>query len=91
MRNATIFTLFTIGVLIMNYLANSLPLNGVTTGEISDKYNSLITPAGAAFSIWGIIYLALIAWLGKLWYGAFKGDDEIIRHSNQLLIWYPLN
>jgi hypothetical protein len=91
MRNATIFTLFTIGVLVMNYLANSLPLNGVTTGEISDKYNSLITPAGAAFSIWGIIYFSLIAWLGKLWYGAFKKDDKIIRDSDQLLIWYPLN
>ncbi|NNF36505.1 MAG: tryptophan-rich sensory protein [Saprospiraceae bacterium] len=91
MRNATIFTLFTIGVLVMNYLANSLPLNGVTTGEISDKYNSLITPAGVAFSIWGIIYLSLIGWLGRLWYGAFKKDERIIRDSDQLLVWYPLN
>lgn len=91
MRNATIFTLFTIGVLVMNYLANSLPLNGVTTGELSDKYHSLITPAGVAFSIWGIIYLSLIVWLGRLWYGAFKKDERIIRDSDQLLVWYPLN
>ena len=91
MRNATIYTLFTLGVLIMNYLANSLPLNGVTTGELSDRYNSLITPAGAAFSIWGIIYLSLIVWIGRLWYGAFKRDQHIQNDSNQLLIWYPLN
>jgi benzodiazapine receptor len=91
MRNAIIFTLFTLGVLVMNYLANSLPLNGVTTGEISDKYNSLITPAGAAFSIWGIIYLSLIFWLGKLWIGAIRKDSDLIYDSNKLQVWYPLN
>ena len=91
MRNATIFTLFTLGVLVMNYLANSLPLNGVTTGELSNRYNSLITPAGVAFSIWGIIYLSLIIWIGRLWYGAIRKEESIVHDSNKLLIWYPLN
>lgn len=41
----------------MNYLANALPLNNRTTGELSDAYPNLFVPAGITFSIWGIIYL----------------------------------
>ena len=43
----------------VNYLANVLPLNGRRTGEVSDAYPSLFTPAGVTFSIWGVIYLLL--------------------------------
>lgn len=45
--------------LVVNYLSNALPLNGRTAGEISDALPSLITPAGYAFAIWGLIYTAL--------------------------------
>ena len=47
-------------MLIVNTLANTLPLNGKTTAEISAAYPALFTPAGYVFSIWGLIYLALI-------------------------------
>lgn len=50
-----------VATLIVNALANSLPLNGVSTGEISDRFPSLFTPAGYVFSIWGLIYLLLSA------------------------------
>lgn len=50
-------------VLTMNYLANALPLGGQSTGSISDKYPTLFTPAGFTFSIWGIIYLGLSAFI----------------------------
>jgi hypothetical protein len=53
-----IATLLTIGV---NGLANSLPINNQTTGEISDRFDVLFVPAGYVFSIWGLIYLGLIA------------------------------
>lgn len=46
-------------VVTVNALANTLPINGLTTGEISDGINALFTPAGYVFSIWGVIYLAL--------------------------------
>jgi len=46
--------------LLMNFLANALPLNGISTGEISDAIPALFTPAGYVFAIWGIIYLGLI-------------------------------
>lgn len=50
-------------MVIINALANLLPLNGQTTGEISNKINVLFTPAGYVFSIWSLIYVLLIVWL----------------------------
>ena len=48
-------------VLSVNGLANALPLNGKTTGQISDQFPVYFVPAGYVFSIWGLIYLGLIA------------------------------
>lgn len=47
--------------LVVNGLANALPLNGRTTGSISDEFQVLFVPAGYVFSIWGLIYIGLIA------------------------------
>ena len=52
--------LFTLAVLVINTLANALPLNGQNTGEISNRFPILFVPAGYVFSIWGLIYLGLI-------------------------------
>ena len=49
-----------INVIIINGLANSLPLNGYQTGEISRIYTNLFTPAPITFSIWLLIYISLI-------------------------------
>ncbi|MBA2378394.1 MAG: tryptophan-rich sensory protein [Blastocatellia bacterium] len=51
----------TIGTIIFNYLAAMGHIGGVTPAEISDKYPTLLTPAGYAFSIWSLIYLGLVA------------------------------
>ena len=48
-----------VAVVVVNALANILPLNGLTTGAISDSFPSLFTPAGYVFAIWGLIYLLL--------------------------------
>lgn len=48
--------------IFVNALASSIPLNGLTTAEISDRFPILITPAGYVFSIWGVIYTGLIAY-----------------------------
>lgn len=45
--------------IVVNGLANTIPLNGKTTGEISDSYPNLFAPAGITFAIWGVIYFAL--------------------------------
>jgi hypothetical protein len=47
--------------IVVNGLANALPLNGQNTGEISNRFEVYFTPAGYVFSIWGLIYLGLIA------------------------------
>lgn len=52
--------LSTIFMMVMNTLAIVLPLNGVTTKELSDSFVTLITPAGFTFSIWSVIYLGLL-------------------------------
>ncbi|MBN1936539.1 MAG: tryptophan-rich sensory protein [Anaerolineae bacterium] len=51
----------TLNVIVINALANALPLNGLNTGEISDRFEVYFVPAGYVFSIWGLIYLALLA------------------------------
>ena len=48
--------------LVVNILANALPLNGQNTGQISDRFKVYFVPAGYVFSIWGLIYIGLIAY-----------------------------
>ena len=48
-----------VGTLVVNYLSNALPLNGMTAGEVSDAVYNYFTPANFAFSVWGLIYLGL--------------------------------
>jgi hypothetical protein len=56
--------LFTfIFTLIVNFLAANLPLNELTTGEISDMFDIFFVPAGYVFAIWGLIYLGLLGFV----------------------------
>lgn len=54
--------LATLVTITINALANILPLNGLETGVISDRFDIFFVPAGYVFSIWGLIYLALLAY-----------------------------
>jgi len=47
--------------LVVNILADVLPINHLGTGQISDMFHVYFVPAGYVFSIWGLIYLGLIA------------------------------
>ena len=49
--------------LAINSLANTTVFNGRTTGQVSDLYPTLVTPAGYVFAIWGIIYVLLLAFV----------------------------
>jgi benzodiazapine receptor len=53
--------LVAIVTIVFNGLANALPLNGQTTGEISDRFQVYFVPAGYVFSIWGLIYIGWLA------------------------------
>ncbi len=50
-----------IAAIVFNALVNIIPVNNITTGEVSDAFPNLFTPPGYVFAIWGIIYtLAII-------------------------------
>lgn len=50
-------------MVVVNGLANGLPLNGVNTGQLSDDIPNLFVPAGVTFSIWGLIYALLLGYV----------------------------
>ena len=51
----------TFGVIFINYLAAIGKINNTDPGAVSDRYPTIITPAGYAFSIWSLVYVGLIA------------------------------
>ncbi|MGL4282813.1 hypothetical protein [Eubacterium aggregans] len=48
-----------LAMIIINMLAVLLPINGISTGAVSDAYPNLFAPAGITFSIWSVICLFL--------------------------------
>jgi hypothetical protein len=48
--------------LVVNALANILPLNGLRSGDVTLPYPVLFVPGAYVFSIWGVIYTGLIAY-----------------------------
>ena len=60
--------------IFINYVSNTGVINGKTIGEVSGKYSTLVTPAGYAFSIWGLIYLALGALVVYQWIQASRSN-----------------
>lgn len=47
-------------VIVWNYVCNAVGIKGNTVASLSAEYDNLFTPAGYAFSIWGLIYLGLL-------------------------------
>lgn len=72
--------------LVVNALANALPINGRNTGEISDFYANLFVPAGLTFSIWGVIYLLLIVFTVYQFYAIKKGGTEYLERIHPFFI-----
>lgn len=50
-------------VVVVNVLATTVPLGGMTTGQLSDLYANLFVPTGLTFSIWGVIYILLAVYV----------------------------
>ena len=64
-----------LGTIVVNGLANALPINNKTTGQLSDQYPNLFVPAGLTFSIWGLIYLLLAIFVVYQVIVTFKKDE----------------
>ena len=78
--------LFTIGI---NYYSQLYTIHGNRVSDMSDEYNNLFTPAGYAFAIWGIIFLALFI------FAAYQIYSTIIRKRtfdfiSQAGLWFAL-
>ena len=76
---ATFNTLALLATLLVNGLANGLPINGLRTGEISDRFDVYFVPAGYVFSIWGVIYLSLLSFVIYQWIPEQQGNPLLRR------------
>ena len=87
-----IYALLNLLVLVIviwwNYYTNTGNIGGKTVGELSAELDNYFTPAGYAFAIWGIIYLALVAQAIYLVWSAFskKTDSDFISQMGPYLI-----
>jgi len=70
----------------VNFMANGLPINNRSTGEISDAYPNLFAPAGPAFSIWGLIYLLLGVYVLYQFVKKDQKKEELLKKINPLFI-----
>ncbi|HEX7973172.1 MAG TPA: tryptophan-rich sensory protein [Anaerolineales bacterium] len=68
-------------VIAVNGLAETLPLNGQSTKQISDSFPVLFTPAGYVFSIWGLIYLGLVGFAIYQALPAHRSDPRLAQIS----------
>ncbi|GAA4295873.1 hypothetical protein [Nibribacter koreensis] len=75
---AVLNTLFFLLHLIPSQLTQTRVFNDQTIGDVSDKYPALFTPAGITFSIWGVIYVALLAFCV---YHLVKSFKEAMEHE----------
>lgn len=76
--------LFTIGI---NYFSQLYTINGNRVSDMSNKYSNLFTPAGYAFAIWGIIFLALFTFAGFQIYRTFVRKKKF-DFISQVGLWF---
>ncbi len=64
-------------VVLVNWLANWLPLNDMSTGAISDAHPVPFQPAGWVFSIWAAIYVLLAIFVIYSFFPTGRRDTRI--------------
>ncbi len=94
MKKSNLMILTFIGLILLfvmlyvNFLAAYLPLNGKSTGDLSDQYPNLFVPAGLTFSIWGVIYIALIGFTIFYIIKAIKEPEFVNKTLNILIAFF---
>ncbi|MFC6101657.1 hypothetical protein [Olivibacter domesticus] len=77
---------------LINYLSNTGVFNGTTIANISNRYKNLLTPADYAFSIWGLIYIGLFAFvIYQAWLFARPDRAPQEKAAMQVGIWFILS
>lgn len=70
---------------VLAYLSNFLTVFGSTTAGLpsnavmSDRYQTLVTPAGYAFSIWGIIFTAELVWTIAQVFPSYRSHALVVK------------
>lgn len=65
MKNAPLLRRFVLASTVLMITLNSLPasvFNGQSNAVMSRRYQTLITPAGYAFAIWGLIFIGVLGY-----------------------------
>ena len=75
-----------VATIVINYLSNTGIFNGNSVENVSDKYHNYFTPAGYAFSIWGLIYLGLLGFVFYTGSSLFKKNLEHNNLDNDVLL-----
>ena len=70
-----------VATLALNGLSSAGVLSDYAVGEISDKHDTKITPAGAAFSIWGVIYMLQVLFVAYQFLGWPLHDEPLLLHG----------
>jgi len=85
------FVFYVIAFSVSN-LSQTGVFGGVTNADISNKYNTVFTPAGLTFAIWGVIYLSLFGFIIYHLIKAYKTDaysepnQDLIKIGNLFII-----
>lgn len=72
-------------VLIFNFLTGTGKINGLSQADISEMFPTKITPAGFAFSIWGVIYT--LVFISLVWM-LYKHKESKVSIEIQAIGWW---
>lgn len=79
-----------IATVVINGLANALPINGKNTGAISDSLPNLFAPAGFIFSIWGLIYILLLIFSIYQLAAVFMKDEKKSAFHEKISFYFQI-
>mgnify|MGYP006282048657 FL=1 len=83
-------TIAVFATIIVNALANIIPIGGNLTGEISDNIQNLFVPAGLTFAIWGVIYVLILLFAGYQLMDFFGKIETKSEYVNKISFWFIL-
>lgn len=83
-------TIAVLASIIVNILANTLPINGNLTADIADNIPNLFVPAGLTFAIWGVIYILILLFAGYQLAQLFGKIDERNEYLDKISFWFIL-
>ncbi len=83
----SISIIFYIIMVVFNTMGAKGIINGMSQKDVSASFPTMITPAGYAFAIWGVIYtLMMVSFLVLLFKSEEKDNAKIIKQTS-VLFW----